>query len=123
MKVLYTTYAEIGKGLNFIRFKNLISAVFNIENHPFAEDFFLFFDRNRDHLIDFYELVLGLDIVEKGTFEEKCRFCFSMYDILDNGCLDIYTLREVLKKSYVNSIIILEDVMLKLRDSSKQTHK
>jgi len=62
----------------------------------------LFFDTNRDGLIDFYEVVLGLDIIEKGSFEDKCKFCFAMYDILENGVLDIYTLREVLKKSYVN---------------------
>jgi Ca2+-binding EF-hand superfamily protein len=83
--------------------------LFNIENHPFIIDFFLFFDTNRDQLIDFYELVQGLNIIEKGTFEEKCKFCFQMYDILENGVLDIYTLREVLKKSYVNNIIALED--------------
>jgi Ca2+-binding EF-hand superfamily protein len=67
--VLYVTYAEIGKGLNFIRFKSFLASLFNIENHPFTEDFFLFFDKNHDNLIDFYEMVTGLDIVEKGTFD------------------------------------------------------
>ena len=52
--------------------------------------------------MDFYEVVLGLDTIEKGNFEEKSKFCFAMYDILENGVLDIFTLREVLKKSYVN---------------------
>jgi len=53
-------------------------------------------------LVDFYEVVLGLDTIEKGSFEEKSKFCFAMYDILENGVLDIFTLREVLKKAFVN---------------------
>ncbi len=76
--------------------------MFNIENHPFAVDFFHFFDSHRDGLIDFYELVVGLDTIEKGDFDEKSRFTFSMFDILEVGVLDIFTLREVLKKSFVN---------------------
>jgi hypothetical protein len=32
-----------------------------------------------------------------------------MYDILENGVLDLFTIREVLKKSYVNYIISLEE--------------
>ena len=82
--------------------------MFNIEKHPFTEDFFLFFDTNHDGLIDFYEVVIGLDTIEKGSFDEKAKFCFAMYDILENGVLDIFTLREVLKKAYVNQIISLE---------------
>ncbi len=88
--------------MNLTRFKKLLTAIFNIENHPFAEDFFLFFDTNRDGLVDFYEVVIGLDTIEKGTCEEKAKFCFAMYDILENGVLDIFTLREVLKKAFVN---------------------
>lgn len=102
LKNLYCNYAEIGKGLNLSRFKQFLTAIFNIENHPFTEDFFLFFDANRDGLIDFFEVVIGLDTIEKGNFEEKSKFCFAMYDILENGVLDIFTLREVLKKSFVN---------------------
>lgn len=102
MKTLYCNYAEIGKGLNFKRFKSFLTALFNITHHPFSEDFFLFFDTNRDGLIDFYEVVMGLDTIEKGDFDQKAKFCFAMYDILENGVLDIFTLREVLKKSFVN---------------------
>ncbi len=49
-----------------------MTAIFNIEGHPFADDFFLFFDSNRDGLVDFYEMVVGMNTIEKGTFEEKC---------------------------------------------------
>ena len=49
-----------------------------------------------------------MDILEKGDFESKSKFTFAMYDILENGALDIFTLREVLKKGYVNQIVQLE---------------
>jgi len=47
-------------------------------------------------------MAIAMDIIEKGNFEDKCKFTFAMYDILENGVLDIFTLREVLKKAYVN---------------------
>lgn len=79
-----------------------MTAIFNIEGHPFADDFFLFFDSNHDGLVDFYEMVVGMNAVEKGNFDEKCRFCFAMYDLTEANVLDTNTIREVLKKSYVN---------------------
>ena len=66
-------------------------------------------------MVDFYEMVIGMDILEKGNFEEKCKFCFAMYDILENGVLDIFTLREVLKKSYIEQIITLDKALRLLK--------
>ena len=48
------SYAEIGRGLSIDNFRRFVTAVFNIEGHPFADDFFLFFDTNRDGLVDFF---------------------------------------------------------------------
>lgn len=54
----------------------------------------MFFDQSTtDQMIDFQELVKGLDIVERGTFDEKTQYCFALYDISEQGFLDIYTLR------------------------------
>jgi Ca2+-binding EF-hand superfamily protein len=78
-----------------------MTAIFNIEGHPFTDDFFLFFDTNRDGLVDFYEMVLGMNTIEKGTFEDKCRFAFTMYDLTEADVLDTVSIREVLRKSYV----------------------
>jgi Ca2+-binding EF-hand superfamily protein len=85
-----------------------MTAIFNIEGHPFADDFFLFFDTNRDGLVDFYEMVVGMNIVERGTFEEKCKFCFAMYDLSEAEQLDTITCREVLRKSFVNQIVQID---------------
>ena len=40
-----------------------------------------------------------------------------MYDIYDKGVLDIYTLREVLKRSYSGIIIQLQNGLKKLRET------
>ena len=85
-----------------------MATLFNIENHPFIDEFFKYFDKNDDGLIDYAEMVRSLDIIEKGDFNEKVKFCFNMYDMFNSQRLDIITLREVLKKSYIVPIVKLE---------------
>lgn len=46
----------------------------------------MYFDRvTLDRTIDFFELVVGLDIVERGTFDEKCEYCWIMYDVTESN--------------------------------------
>lgn len=79
-------------------------------------DIFIFFDREtNDRVIDFFELVVGMDIIERGTFDEKCKYCFAMYDVLEQSYLDLYSLREVLKKSYTTHIVNLETAIAEIR--------
>jgi Ca2+-binding EF-hand superfamily protein len=101
LKNLYVSYAELGRGLSINSFRKFMTAIFNIEGHPFADDFFLFFDTNRDGLVDFYEMVVGMNIIENGAFEDKCKFAFTMYDLTESDVLDTLSIREVLRKSYV----------------------
>lgn len=108
MKNLYTSYAEVGRGLSINNFRRFMTAIFNIDGHPFADDYFLFFDSNRDGLVDFYEMVVGMNIIERGTFEEKCKLCFAMYDLSEAEQLDTITIREVLRKTYVNQIVQMD---------------
>ena len=116
MKTLYTSYAELGRGLSITSFRKFMTAIFNIEGHPFADDFFLFFDTNRDGLVDFYEMVVGMNVIEKGTFEDKCKFAFTMYDLTESDVLDTVSIREVLRKSYVTQIVQLDQAIVKIRD-------
>ena len=74
------------------------------------EDIFAYFDRDEDGLVDFEELIRGLDIIERGNFNEKCQYCFEIYDAYGLRTLDIYTLRQLLKKSFSEVIINLEKV-------------
>jgi Ca2+-binding EF-hand superfamily protein len=101
LKNLYCAHAEIGRGLSINSFRKFMNSIFNIEGHPFTDDFFLYFDTNHDGLIDFYEMVVGMNIIEKGTFEEKCNFAYGMYDITEADVLDTQSIREVLRRTYV----------------------
>jgi Ca2+-binding EF-hand superfamily protein len=59
--------------------------------------------------------VKGLNLIEKGTFDEKIDFCFSIYDFRKKGYLDIFSLRELLKMTYVTVIVNLEKALKKIR--------
>lgn len=108
LKTLYCSYAEVGRGLSIGSFRRFVTAIFNIEGHPFADDLFLFFDSGRDGLVDFYETVVAMNVIENGTFEDKCRYAFAMYDLTEAGALDTFTVREVLRKTFVNQIVALD---------------
>lgn len=108
LKNLYVSYAELGRGLSINSFRKFMTAIFNIEGHPFTDDFFLFFDSNRDGLVDFYEMVIGMNTIEKGSFEEKCQFAFTMYDLSEADVLDTLSIREVLRRSYVTQIVQID---------------
>ena len=81
LKTVYINYALEKRGLSLERFGSLIAVLFNIDAHPFLREMFLFFDKNRDGLVDFNEFIEGLDIVERGTFDQKSQYCFEIYDI------------------------------------------
>ena len=92
----------------------MMASMSNIDHHPFAKEMFLFFDKNHDGLVDFNEFIVGLDVVERGSFNEKCQFCFEMYDVYGTNVLDILTLRHLLKRSYSEVVVKLETIVKNL---------
>jgi len=94
LMTMYKAFAMPGKGLIMKQFDKFWAQITNVEHHPFIIDIFIFFDREtQDQTIDFFEFVKSMDIVERGTFDEKCQYCFAMYDVIEQGFLDIYSLR------------------------------
>ena len=87
----------------------------NIENNRFMAEIFVFFDKDEDGLVDFDEFIRGLDIAERGNFQEKVAYCMEVYDLYALQSLDIFTLRHLLKKSYSEVIINLEKVTLRFQ--------
>jgi Ca2+-binding EF-hand superfamily protein len=123
LKNLKEVYVEIAKpqyGLHLESFQTLIGLMLNIEHHPFIKEMFVFFDRNADGKVDFEELIRGLDIIERGTFDEKCRYCFELYDIFAMQELDIVTLRSLFKRVFSTPIIKLEEAIAKVDQWPKQ---
>ena len=92
-----------------------MALMMNVENHPFMPDIFVWFDKDEDGLVDFDELIRGLDVIERGTFAEKISYCFDIYDTFGLQLLDIATLRQLMKKSYAEVIVNLEKVTTRLQ--------
>ena len=93
LKSVYVSFAVPKQGLNFDNFANFMALMINVENHPFMPDIFVWFDKDEDGLVDFDELIRGLDIMERGTFAEKVSYAFDLYDTYNLQLLDIATLR------------------------------
>ena len=46
--------------------------------------------------------------MERGNLEQKIDYCYRILDVFDIGILDIFTLREVLIRSFSQHIMALE---------------
>lgn len=55
------------------------------------------FDEDRSGYIDFRELCICFSLLSKGSFEEKLRLCFDLYDLEASGCLRKQELVEVIQ--------------------------
>jgi len=61
--------------------------------------------------------VKGLDIVERGTFDEKVEYCWIMYDVMEQNYLDVFSLRQVLKKSYTQQLVSLDQAIKEIKSA------
>jgi len=108
LKDIYLRFAEIGRGLDYQKFGDFLTYIYNIENHIFYDRLFRYFDKDNDGLVEFMDIIKSLDIIEKGSFDEKVEFCFSIYDDTNNGFLDTLKLRDLFKNSFVKIIANIE---------------
>jgi len=123
IKDIYVQVAEPEKGLNMERFKEFLRYVYNIDSHVLAKRLFYFFDKNQDGIVEYFEIIKSLDIIEKGDFDEKLELCFRIYDPDEMGYLDPHALRELFKLCYTNIITNLEKCLIRLhqiRDSNEK---
>ncbi|MED6260757.1 hypothetical protein ATANTOWER_028155 [Ataeniobius toweri] len=58
------------------------------EESLFLETIFRSFDTNQDNTLDFIEYVAALNLILRGSLEERLKWSFKMYDRDENGKLD-----------------------------------
>jgi Ca2+-binding EF-hand superfamily protein len=105
--VIYTNYAQPKVGLEVRGFTRLLS---HFINTPLSPELFWQFDTDHDGYLTFAEFLRGMDLCERGTFEQKVQWAFEVYDLGNRKYLDIVTLRELLKRSYSAPLIAIEKV-------------
>lgn len=101
LMIVYVNFAQHRTGLDQFRFGQLIESLYNIASHPLIPELFWFFDTDNDGAVWFADFVKGLDIVERGDFEQKCMMVWTVYNsIYEGDCLDLISLRELFKRCF-----------------------
>jgi len=66
----------------------------------FTELIFAKFDRNSDGVLDFRELCISLSLLDRGTPEQKIRFCFGVFGADKEGAITRSNLSKMLAWQY-----------------------
>lgn len=104
LMIIYVNYAQHKAGLDIHRFSLMMESLYNIANHPLMPEIFSWFDTDNDGVVWYVDFVKGLDIVERGNFEQKFQMSWTMYNLFGNDYLDLITLRELFKRCYSQQI-------------------
>eukprot|EP00771_Trimastix_marina_P000159 gnl/Trimastix_PCT/1167.p1 GENE.gnl/Trimastix_PCT/1167~~gnl/Trimastix_PCT/1167.p1 ORF type:complete len:257 (+),score=33.00 gnl/Trimastix_PCT/1167:127-897(+) len=84
--------------------KESFKAALGLRDDLFADRIFCCFDENLDGTIDVNEFLVGLSVLcSRGTFEEKLRFSFKVYDFDHDGNIDQSELEQILKAVLMTS--------------------
>jgi len=109
LKAFWTEYLAIDPyfkygmaGMDYEMFSRMISGTFShwSAGNLIISRLFSFFDKDNNGHVDFWEIIAGLSVMCRGSFEEKSRFTFDLYDIDNQGKLDRANLRRLLMTVY-----------------------
>ncbi|KAM6973376.1 guanylate cyclase activator 1g [Aplochiton taeniatus] len=87
--------------LHLHEFRNLFGVKSSSEEEAlYMETIFRSFDTNRDNVIDFMEFVAAVQLVLRGKLEDRLKWTFKVYDRDDNGKLDRYEVKQIIRIIY-----------------------
>ncbi|XP_048161629.1 EF-hand calcium-binding domain-containing protein 1 isoform X2 [Corvus hawaiiensis] len=91
-----------GVGFNRVVFRDTLHSAFGMTDDVALDRVFSIFDRDNDGCITVVEWVEGLEVLLRGTLDEKIKYCFQVYDLNGDG----YISREEMFQMLKNSLLI-----------------
>jgi len=85
LKQSFSKYANNTNTLNREDFHKLLATKVGKNAMYFMEEMFKVFDKSGDGIIDFREFCTGLSAFTKGSLDERLEFCYSLFDMNNDG--------------------------------------
>lgn len=100
---MYNKYVEgtPNSKLDRLKFRDILHDMFGMTDDMLMDRVFRAFDRDSDNYINSDEWVLGLSVFLKGAMDEKTRYCFTAYDLNQDGYISREEMYQLLKNSLV----------------------
>lgn len=83
------------------KFRDILHNTFNMTDDMLMDRVFRAFDKDSDSYVNMQEWVRGLSIFLRGTFDEKTKYCFEVYDLNSDGYISREEMFHMLKYSIV----------------------
>ncbi|XP_018587420.1 EF-hand calcium-binding domain-containing protein 1-like isoform X5 [Scleropages formosus] len=90
-----------GSGLDRARFRNILHNTFGLTDDMMMDRVFRVFDKDNDSYVSVKEWIEGLSVFLRGTFDEKIKYCFDIYDLNGNGYISREEMFHMLKNSLI----------------------
>lgn len=109
LKELFIEFSVKHRGIDYDNFQAFMYEVYGIKNHIFEGAIFNFFDWKKEGVINFVQLLEKMNVIYKGTIEEKAAFVFEMLDIYSSEQLGLHEINYLFNICYIDPLKSLQD--------------
>uniref|UniRef100_A0A1A7WPD6 EF-hand calcium binding domain 1 n=1 Tax=Iconisemion striatum TaxID=60296 RepID=A0A1A7WPD6_9TELE len=115
-------------GVDRGKFKVYLHDMFRLSKEKMTDGIFRVFDKDRDGLLNLEEWLKGMALFLRGTFEEKIKHAFAVYDLNENGEITreemFYFLKDTLpglppEENLEEAVKFLVEIPMKRMDTNK----
>ncbi|KAK7899153.1 hypothetical protein WMY93_020006 [Mugilogobius chulae] len=86
-------------GLDRGKFRSVLHHAFNITDDMIMDGVFRTFDKDNDGFLSVKEWIAGLCVFLRGRLDEKIKYCFTVYDLNNDGYISRDEMFHLLKNS------------------------